>query len=70
MTVIQLQRKLAIFCKKGYGNYPVQIFGIEDYMPFADDIASIEVAKEYDGERVWINESASPERHGPEWFHE
>ena len=68
MTAIQLRDKLDKLIAKGYGKLIVQIYGMEDNMPIADDIVSIERAEEYYGDRIWINESAPVTRHLPEWM--
>jgi hypothetical protein len=49
---------------EGHGKKHLQLMSVKDGITYAYDI-SIEVADEYDGNRVWIYRT---KRHNPDWM--
>ena len=52
--------------KEGRGNFPVQLMVVDQGITFAQDVR-FELAREYDGERIWIYEAGLQQP--PEWMY-
>ncbi len=64
MTVDEAIKRLQEIKSNGDGRLPLQVFLIDESIPYAADIETIETAEPADGDRVWIHPGKV---HSPEW---